>query len=55
VVSISEIGNRVRVGLSCPQPLVAEVTASALSQLELSEGRRVVATWKATATRLTPM
>jgi molybdate transport system ATP-binding protein len=55
VVSVSTVGNRVRVGLACPQPLVAEVTEAAVRDLGLHDGRRVTATWKATATRLTPI
>jgi molybdate transport system ATP-binding protein len=54
VVSVSEIGNRVRVGMSAPQPLVAEVTAESVRSLGLRPGVRVTATWKATATRLVP-
>ena len=52
VVSVTEIGNRVRVGLAAPQPLVAEVTAESVSSLGLGPGTRATATWKATATRL---
>jgi len=40
------------VGLAAGQPLVAEITAEALSELGLEPGREVIATWKATATRL---
>ena len=49
VASISRIGNRVRVALG---PLTAEVTAESAERLALREGERMVATWKATATRL---
>jgi molybdate transport system ATP-binding protein len=52
VVSLTTLGNRVRVGLAAGQPLVAEITAKAAAELRLSEGREVVASWKATATRL---
>jgi ABC-type sulfate/molybdate transport systems ATPase subunit len=52
VVSVTEIGNRVRLGLAAPQPLVSEVTAQSVRSLGLLPGRRVNATWKATATRL---
>jgi molybdate transport system ATP-binding protein len=55
VVSVTRIGNRVRVGLATPQPLTAEVTEAAVSDLALEPGRVVTATWKATATRLTPI
>lgn len=54
VVSVTEVGNRVRVGLAAPQPLVAEVTAASTRSLGLHRGLRVDATWKATATRLVP-
>ena len=52
VVSLTEVGNRTRVGLLASQPLVAEVTAGSVARLGLALGVRVVATWKATATRL---
>jgi molybdate transport system ATP-binding protein len=52
VVSVTAVGNRVRVGLSAGQPLVAEVTGKAATDLGLAVGAEVVASWKATATRL---
>jgi molybdate transport system ATP-binding protein len=52
VISVTEIGNRARVGLSSPQPLVAEVTVESIRSLALRPGVRVTAIWKATATRL---
>jgi molybdate transport system ATP-binding protein len=52
VVSVVAIGNRVRVGLDAVQPLVAEVTPEAVDHLRLRPGTRVLATWKASATRL---
>ena len=52
VISVTEIGNRARIGLSSPQPLVAEVTVESIRSLALRPGVRVTATWKATATRL---
>ena len=52
VVSVTAVGNRVRVGLAAPQPLTAELTEPAVERLHLRPGERVVATWKATATRL---
>ncbi len=55
VTSVTRIGNRVRVGLETPQPLVCEVTEPAVRDLALERGARVAATWKATATRLTPV
>jgi molybdate transport system ATP-binding protein len=52
ITSITTIGNRVRLGLAAGQPLVAEVTGKAIEDLHLAVGTRVIATWKATATRL---
>ncbi|CAA9476444.1 MAG: Molybdenum transport ATP-binding protein ModC [uncultured Solirubrobacteraceae bacterium] len=52
VVTVTHVGNRVRVGLAAPQPLVAEITGAAVGGLHLAPGVRVTATWKATATRL---
>ena len=54
VVSMTTIGNRVRVGLALPQPLSAEITADSAQRLGLARGSSVVAVWKATATRLVP-
>jgi molybdenum ABC transporter ATP-binding protein len=54
VRSVARIGNRVRVGLETPQPLVAEITPRAREQLALAPGVEVIAVWKASATRLTP-
>ncbi|MBV9309911.1 MAG: ABC transporter ATP-binding protein [Solirubrobacterales bacterium] len=54
IVSLTPLGGRVRVGLSAPQALVAEVTAKAVAELKLGIGAEVVAAWKATATRVTP-
>jgi molybdopterin-binding protein len=44
----------VRVGLSAGQPLAAEVTPAGAAQMGLERGSGVVASWKATATRLVP-
>jgi molybdate transport system ATP-binding protein len=52
VVSVTSVGNRVRVGLAAGQPLTAEVTDAAVHWLGLRPGVRVTACWKATATRL---
>ncbi len=52
VVSVTEVGNRARIGLLASQPLVAEITGESLARLGLVPGIAVVATWKATATRL---
>jgi len=54
VASVSEVGNRVRVGLTSPQPLVAEITSESRRALGLEPGVSVTAVWKATATRLLP-
>jgi len=52
VVSMTTVGNRVRLGLVGAQPLAAEITEPAARELALAPGARVTATWKATATRL---
>ena len=52
IASVTTVGNRVRVGLTAGQPLVAEVTGTAVDGLDLAVGQEVAATWKATATRL---
>jgi len=52
VISITAVGNRVRVGLAAPQPLTAEITEPATHQLDLKPGARAIASWKAAATRL---
>ena len=52
VVSMTTVGNRVRVGLAASQPLAAEITGTSARDLELRTGTRVTATWKAAATRL---
>jgi len=49
VQSILPVGNRVRVTVG---PVTAEVTAESVSRLGLREGDLLVASWKATATRL---
>jgi len=52
VLSVTTVGNRVRLGLAAPQPLQAEITVAAARDLDLRAGARVTACWKATATRL---
>ncbi len=52
VESIAPVGGRVRVGLSAGQPLTAEVSPASVERLGLTPGAPVVATWKATATRV---
>jgi molybdate transport system ATP-binding protein len=52
IVSITTVGNRVRLGLVGPQPLAAEITRVSADQLQLQPGATVTASWKAAATRL---
>jgi molybdate transport system ATP-binding protein len=52
VVSVTTVGARVRVGLSAPQPLVAEVSEASARALGLRPGTRAVASFKAAATRV---
>jgi molybdate transport system ATP-binding protein len=52
VLSVTTVGNRVRLGLATPQPLAAEVTTASAEALGLRAGVRVTASWKAAATRL---
>jgi molybdate transport system ATP-binding protein len=52
VMSVTSLGARVRVGLAAGQPLVAEITGKAAEDLRLAAGAEVIASWKATATRL---
>ncbi len=52
VLSITAVGNRVRVGLAAPQPLAAEVTRAAVDELGLRAGTRATASFKASATRI---
>jgi molybdate transport system ATP-binding protein len=55
VTSITPLGGRVRVGLAGPQPLTAEITEASLRELGLRAGSAVVASWKAAATRISPI
>ena len=52
IVSVTVVGNRVRLGLAGPQPLAAEITGKAAESLGVAPGMRVTAAWKASATRL---
>ena len=52
VTSVTEIGNRTRVGLLASQPFAAEITGESSERLGVAPGAAVAATWKATATRL---
>jgi molybdate transport system ATP-binding protein len=54
VTTVTDVGGRVRVAISAGQPLVAEVTASAVRDLDLRPGVEISASWKAAATRLVP-
>jgi molybdate transport system ATP-binding protein len=55
VISVTPVGNRVRVGLAAPQPLTAELTGPAVAALGLSAGTRAVAGFKATGIRVLPL
>jgi molybdate transport system ATP-binding protein len=55
VISITAVGNRVRLGLAGPQPLAAEITDASAERLALRAGSHVTASWKAAATRLVPI
>jgi molybdate transport system ATP-binding protein len=55
VVSVTPVANRVRLGLLAGQPLTAELTGASTDALGLTRGTRVVATWKAAATRVLPV
>jgi molybdate transport system ATP-binding protein len=55
VVSVTAVGNRVRVGLAAPQPLTAELTEPAVERLHIEPGARLMASWKATATKVLPL
>jgi molybdate transport system ATP-binding protein len=52
VLSVTVVGNRVRLGLAGPQPLAAEITRASAEPLGLRPGVRVTASWKAAATRV---
>jgi molybdate transport system ATP-binding protein len=54
IATLTPAGNRVRVGLQAGQPLAAEITPAAAASLGLAAGKGVIASWKATATRLVP-
>ena len=51
---ISVVGNRARVSLESKPSIVAEVTEASVRRMGLGAGTPVVASWKATATRLVP-
>jgi molybdate transport system ATP-binding protein len=52
VVHLTTVGNRVRVSVGSIPLVVAEVTEQSARRLGLAPGMRVVASWKATGTRL---
>jgi molybdate transport system ATP-binding protein len=52
IASVVPVGNRVRVRVG---PLTAEVTAASAERLRLKPGERIVASFKATGTRLFPL
>ena len=52
ITTVVPLGNRVRVGVG---PLTAEVTAASFERLRLRPGDEVVASFKATGTRLVPL
>jgi molybdate transport system ATP-binding protein len=52
ISSVSRLGNRARVRIG---PVTAEVTAASVDRLRLAEGEVVVASFKATATRVVPL
>jgi molybdopterin-binding protein len=52
IASVAPVGNRLRVRVG---PLVAEVTAASAERLALRPGESVVASFKATGTRLLPL
>ena len=55
VMSVTALGNRVRVGLAAPQPLAAEMTRRLDGAAgPRSRALRAVASWKAAATRMVP-
>jgi molybdate transport system ATP-binding protein len=54
VSRITGVGNRVRVTVASRPVIVAEVTDEAVRALGIAPGKSVVASWKATGTRLVP-
>ncbi|MFL5826059.1 MAG: ABC transporter ATP-binding protein [Thermoleophilaceae bacterium] len=54
VSSLTLLGNRARVAVATPQPVIAEVTTASVERLRLEEGAPAAVAWKATATRLVP-
>jgi ABC-type sulfate/molybdate transport systems ATPase subunit len=54
VQRVAVVGNRARVSVGSHPSVVAEVTDESVERMGLAPGVRVVATWKATGTRLVP-
>jgi molybdate transport system ATP-binding protein len=54
VTRVVVMGNRARVTLGSRPPVVAEITEASARRLGVEPGVRLVATWKATGTRLVP-
>jgi molybdate transport system ATP-binding protein len=54
ITSLTVVGNRVRLGVSAGQELVAEITQASAERFALRVGSRVSASWKAAATRVVP-
>jgi molybdate transport system ATP-binding protein len=54
VSRVVTVGNRVRVTLGSRPPIVAEITEDSARRLGVAPGVPLVATWKATGTRLVP-
>ena len=51
---VTVVGNRARVSVDSLPPVVAEITEESVRHLRLAPGTHVVASWKATSTRLVP-
>jgi molybdate transport system ATP-binding protein len=51
---VSGVGNRIRVSLDTRPSIVAEITQESVARLGVTPGRSMVASWKATGTRLVP-
>jgi molybdate transport system ATP-binding protein len=54
VARVVTVGNRVRVTVGSRPPIVAEITEDSARRLDVAPGVPLVATWKATGTRLVP-
>ena len=54
VAKVAGVANRIRVTVGSSPPIVAEITEESFRRMRLGPGVVVVATWKATGTRLVP-